>query len=87
MVRNGRIVNENLRPTGANARAENRAGHPVLHLCYACDEDFGGRALQRRHRVGGKLRKRCLSSFEMAKKGWRLDPRGRWRGPRPEIHI
>ena len=78
IVRNGRVVTEKLKPTTAKARELNKAGHPFTHGC-GCGQDFGGKSLLRRHRVGGSLSKRCLSPAEMTSKGWFLDPRGKWR--------
>jgi hypothetical protein len=83
--RHGRVVDpDTLRPTGAKAHALNSAGEPFIHACGDCGEDFHGRTLQRRHRVGKPSAKHCLTSEEMQTKGWHKDGRGRWRGPAPK---
>jgi hypothetical protein len=88
MVRNGRILGDDLRPTNATARGENLASHPALYMCAECGEDFGGRTLQKRHRVGGKNAKRCLSAEQMTQREWSRDNRVRWRGkPMPEARA
>lgn len=80
ILRSGRIVNEEtLKPTTAKARTRNKLGHPFIHGCGDCGEDFGGETLLRKHRVGGKNNKRCMGSAEMLGKGWFADGSGRWR--------
>src|ERR687892_1544180 len=87
-LRHGRLLDpETLKPTQAKAREHNAFGHPFIHGCGDCGEDFHGRTLQARHRVGRGNGKRCLSLTEMEKKGWHRDERGRWRGPSPLREI
>jgi hypothetical protein len=82
ILRHGRVVDaETLKPTAAKAREVNASGFPFIHGCGDCRCDFGGKTLLRRHRIGGKMNKRCLSSEEMKAKGWHRDTRGRWRAP------
>lgn len=82
MLRSGRIVNEEtLKPTAAKPRARNGAGQAFIHGCGDCGEDFGGETLLRRHRAGGKRKKRCMSRHEMIGRGWFADEAGRWRVP------
>jgi hypothetical protein len=79
-TRHGRLVDpDTLKPTQAKARQLNEAEHPFIHGCGDCGQDFGGRTLQQRHRVGSKLHKRCMTSDEMIEKGWHCDDKGRWR--------
>jgi hypothetical protein len=79
-TRHGRLLDpDTLKPTQAKARELNTSGHPFIHGCGDCGEDFGGRTLQQRHRVGSKLHKRCMTPEEMQAKGWHCDAKGRWR--------
>lgn len=79
IFRSGRAVDpDTLKPTAAKAKTLNRSGHPFIYGC-GCGEDFGGRTLLKRHRVGGTKSKRCLSVEEMAARGWLMDQKGRWR--------
>jgi hypothetical protein len=80
--RHGRLVDpDTLKPTQAKAREANTVGQPFIHGCGDCGADFGGRTLQKRHRIGRGNSKRCLTQEEMTKKGWHQDGKGRWRGP------
>jgi hypothetical protein len=79
-LRHGRLVSaRTLKPTAAKARALNHEGEPYVYGCGDCGEDFHGRELQARHRVGPRSAKRCLTAVEMEARGWRQDERGRWR--------
>lgn len=76
---------------------EERRGHAAtLNECGACGHDFCSLELFDRHRVGAhtytyleglkldpprKSGRRCLTREEMGKRGWILDPRGRWSDP------
>jgi hypothetical protein len=81
-TRHGRLVDpDTLKPTQAKARELNASGHPFIHACGDCGEDFQGVRLQQRHRTGRASSKRCLTPTEMQAKGWRRDEKGRWRGP------
>jgi hypothetical protein len=52
-VRTGRLVDpDTLKPTQARARTLNGQGHPFIHGCGDCGEDFHGVRLQQRHRTG-----------------------------------
>jgi hypothetical protein len=84
ILRHGRVVNEKtLKPTRAKAQSVNDSGHPNLHACGECGEDFGGVTIQRRHRAGRGSAKRCMTASEMQAKGWRKSTRGRWVLPAP----
>ncbi len=84
-VRHGRLLDpDTLKPTQAKARELNAAGHPFIHACGDCGQDFRGRYLQKRHRIGRGAAKRCLTAEEMTEKGWHRDEQGRWRNPVPE---
>jgi hypothetical protein len=83
-TRHGRLLDpDTLKPTQAKAREVNTAGHPFIHSCGDCGQDFHGRTLQQRHRVGSKLHKRCMTPEEMIQKGWHQDTQGRWRRAAP----
>jgi len=60
--------------------ALNHAGLPYAYLCAHCREDFNGRELWKRHRVGRAPNQRCLTTDEMMLvRGWWMDRHGRWR--------
>jgi hypothetical protein len=85
ILRHGRVVNETtLKPTQARATSLNASGRPNLHACGDCLQDFGGKTIARRHRVGRGSSKRCMSASEMTAKGWRQSDRGRWVLPTPQ---
>ena len=78
--RHGRTLDpKTLKATKAKARALNAHGHPFIHACGDCGEDFGGKTLLKNHRTGRGNGKRCLTPDEMSAKGWRKDDKSRWR--------
>lgn len=82
-IRHGRLLNpETLKPTRAKARELNSTGHPCIHACGDCKEDFHSKTLFSRHRAGRGPNKRCLTPDEMKTKDWDKDEKGRWRNMR-----
>jgi hypothetical protein len=87
-LRNGRVVTPvTLKPTQAQARSLNEAGHPNIQACGDCGADFRGTDLLHRHRVGRGSKRRCMTADEMRAKGWRRDEKGRWRRPRDTGYV
>ena len=85
ILRAGRLLDpDTLKPTKAKARELNTAGQPFIHACGDCREDFGGKTLRDRHRVGRGPKRRCLTPDELASRGFHRDDRGRWHRPAPK---
>lgn len=61
-----------------------------MNLCTVCGEDFGSVGAFEAHRVGAHMYtfsaehpdgRRCLTTEELLRNGWRRDGSGRWRRP------
>jgi len=69
---------------GAQFNGSDRSGGHCKGGGYGgCCQSFGSMSAFDKHRTGKPSSRRCLTTAEMAAKGWHVDDHGAWRTPAP----